>query len=256
METKICRLCGIEKPLSEFYFIKAKEKYKTECKPCWSKYKKEHRRNRANKKELIKIEEELIKQGKKKCKACKQIKNINHFYVRSDNGKLHNKCKMCEKTIYKNARKKWLEQNIQKCREYSKKYYKNNKQKIKAQKNKNKYFKNRKMKDNIFKTRCLIHGAIYNVFVKKGNSKGKNVSKILGCSNKMFYNYLLETFKQNYGYEWDETELVDIDHIIPISNAKTIEEVLNLNRYENLQLLKRKDNREKSNKLNWKLNRD
>ena len=34
MKTKICTKCGIEKPLSEFYFRKDNNKYRNECKKC------------------------------------------------------------------------------------------------------------------------------------------------------------------------------------------------------------------------------
>jgi hypothetical protein len=42
-----------------------------------------------------------------------------------------------------------------------------------------------------------------------------------------------------------------IDHIIPISTAKTEQDVIKLNHYTNLQWLIDKDNLKKSNRLNW-----
>ena len=36
-DTKVCRLCGVEKPISEFYFRKDSEHYRSECKECLSK---------------------------------------------------------------------------------------------------------------------------------------------------------------------------------------------------------------------------
>ncbi len=64
---------------------------------------------------------------------------------------------------------------------------------------------------------------------------------------------LLETFKENYGYEWDGKEEVHIDHIIPLAIAETEEDVYELCYYENLQLLKAKDNLKKHDKLDYKI---
>ena len=36
-DTKVCRLCGVEKPISEFYFRKDSGHYRSECKECLSK---------------------------------------------------------------------------------------------------------------------------------------------------------------------------------------------------------------------------
>lgn len=36
-DTKVCRLCGVEKPISEFYFRKDSGHYCSECKECLSK---------------------------------------------------------------------------------------------------------------------------------------------------------------------------------------------------------------------------
>lgn len=36
-DTKVCRLCGVEKPISEFYFRKDSGHYRSECKECFSK---------------------------------------------------------------------------------------------------------------------------------------------------------------------------------------------------------------------------
>lgn len=82
------------------------------------------------------------------------------------------------------------------------------------------------------------------------NEKSKSY-KILGCDYKFLNNYLLQTFKDNYGYEWDEKEPVHIDHIIPLATAKTEKEIIKLCHYKNLQLLKAKDNLKKGSKLNW-----
>ena len=57
-----------------------------------------------------------------------------------------------------------------------------------------------------------------------------------------FYKHLLQTYKNNYGCEWDNIEKIHIDHVIPLAAAHTEEDVKKLCHYTNLQLLKEKDN--------------
>jgi hypothetical protein len=65
--------------------------------------------------------------------------------------------------------------------------------------------------------------------------------------------YLNETFYKNYGYEYDGTDKVHIDHIIPLATAKTQEGVAKLYHYTNLQLLKAEHNQMKSDRLDFEL---
>ena len=92
-------------------------------------------------------------------------------------------------------------------------------------------------------------------FKRKKYKKNNKSEKIIGCELEFFINYLLNTFKSNYGYDWNGIEKVSIDHIIPLSIAKNEEDVIKLCHYTNLQLLKTQDNLKKSNKLNWELSK-
>ena len=93
-------------------------------------------------------------------------------------------------------------------------------------------------------------------FKKNKYKKNSKTHNIIGCDYDFFVNYLLKTFKNNYGYEYNNDENVQIDHIIPLSTANSVEEVIKLNHYTNLQLLKEEDNRKKSNKLDWRISND
>lgn len=79
--------------------------------------------------------------------------------------------------------------------------------------------------------------------VLKKNSKSIT---ILGCSNEFFKQHIEKLFESwmnwgNYGNPKDGVvelnKTWDIDHIIPISTAKTEEDVIRLNHYTNLQPL-------------------
>lgn len=213
----------------------------------------------------------------KLCRKCNLEKNIENFRLKKDkNGKYYrySYCKECEKIELKKYRKnnykKYYEKNKEKIKEKNKLYRENNKEKISKYYN-NEYMKkwrennpdklkeySKKNNENIKKDEFLlmkrrIRDTIRNGFRRKKYAKNSKTEKILGCDYDFFINYLLKTFKNNYGYEWDMNEKVEIDHIIPLSIAKSESDLIKLSHYTNLQLLKAEDNLKKSNKLNWEL---
>ena len=95
--------------------------------------------------------------------------------------------------------------------------------------------------------------SLYKSFIRKGYVKNENSERILGCNTESFIKHLLQTYKNNYGVEWDGVEKVHIDHKTPLAIAKTEEDVIRLCHYTNLQLLKEYDNLKKYNKLDWEL---
>lgn len=218
MKTKICKKCGIEKNINEFRFRKDKNNFYSQCREC-----------------------ERIRQRK--------YYNLNKEYYQ-EYAKQHIK-----------EQKKYRYQHKEKIKEYNKYYYNKHKDKLKEKHNNynkqnrkkiNKYNKERK-KDKLIYFKDRIRIGIYKSFKRKGKIKSKKTEKILGIQIENFYNYLLQTYKDNYGYEWDGKEHVHIDHIIPLAIANTEEEIIQLCHYTNLQLLKAKDNLEKSNKINWEV---
>lgn len=188
----------------------------------------------------------------KTCIKCNIEKPINQFPNRKDSKDGHkNSCKNCESIKCK----KWRESNINKVKNYSKTYIRNNQNELNEYK-KNWY--NNKMKsDPIFNIRIKIRNSIKDSFRGTYFHKDNRTFIILGCSFKEFKLYLELQFEpwmnwNNYGkynghlnYGWD------IDHIIPTSSAKTKEEVIKLNYYTNLKPLCSKINRDiKRNKIN------
>ena len=161
--------------------------------------------------------------------------------------------------------KLWYENNKEKKKEYdknyinktitNKKYYEANKEtlkeknKIYSQNNKeqtNLRIQNRKQNDNLFKLKCDLRSLIKESFKRNGNKKITKTEIILGCSFDFFKEYIESKFEswmnwENKGnpkdgiYELNKTW--DIDHIIPLDSAKTIEDIIKLNHYSNLQPL-------------------
>ena len=143
--------------------------------------------------------------------------------------------------------KEYYENNKEVIREQRSIYYSNNKDKV------NEYVRTRKKTDKLFKLKCQVRNMLWESFNRKNSVKKNKSSEILGCDLDFFLEHLMKTFFDNYGKEWDGIEEVHVDHIIPLSTAKTEEEVLKLCHYTNLQLLKGKDNLLKGDKIDWQL---
>lgn len=167
--------------------------------------------------------------------------------------------------------KEYYAKNKEKIAEYQKAYYLSHKEKVKkrvaAYKEGNKeivdnynkkyraehskehaeYIKNRRQSDPTFKMICAVRNMLNNAFNKRTNvGKRKQAEEILGCSIEFFIEHLQNQFRdgmtiENHG-EWH------IDHIIPLSTAKTEEDVIRLNHYTNLQPMWAKENLSKGNK--------
>ena len=143
--------------------------------------------------------------------------------------------------------KKWRENsNIKK--EYNRKYFLDNKERL--NKYKNNWF-NEKMKSDIgFKLKKKIKTTIKDAFRGKYYKRNKKIIDILGCSIDDFKSYLESKFEswmswENHGlYNGELNYGWDIDHIIPISTAKTEEDIIKLSHFLNFQPLCSKINRD------------
>ena len=79
-------------------------------------------------------------------------------------------------------------------------------------------------------------------------SKKNKTFDIVGCSPEFLKQHLEKQFTE--GMSWELLgQHIHIDHIIPLSSAKTEDELYKLCHYENLQPLWAEDNLKKSNKI-------
>ena len=122
---------------------------------------------------------------------------------------------------------------------------------------KKEWLKERRKNDPDFVFEEKIRGAIYRAFrhnnYYKSECGGMKTTDILGCSYQELKEYLAKTFKANYGYDYTPSEKVHIDHIVPLSTAQSREDMIRLNHYTNLQLLKPSDNSSKQARLDYPL---
>lgn len=138
----------------------------------------------------------------------------------------------------------WFENNKEHRKVYKKEYANKNK---KIRNNKR---KQRKETDTLYKISENMRARISTIFRNKKFTKRSKTFEILGCSFDEFKVYLELKFEiwmswTNHGlYNGELNYGWDIDHIIPISLAKTEEEIVKLNHYTNLQPLCSKVNRD------------
>lgn len=171
-----------------------------------------------------------------------------------------------EKT--KKYKKEWNEKNATKKKEKFKNYYENNKEiileknRLYRQKNKDKIneskrkYESKKLKDNpLFKIKRNIGRAITRALKLNKIDKKQRTIIILGCSLEQFKKHIEKQFESwmtwdNYGMYIKNTERTwNIDHIIPISSAKTEEDIIKLNHFTNLRPLCSLENNIKNNNI-------
>ena len=230
---KTCKYCGITKDVECF------RKNRNKCKDCEKEYKKEYNKlYREKHLEELKQYQKRYREENKEVLKQKQKDYYKKYYEKHK-----------EEVLHKN--KIWIDNNKNKRQLKIKEWETRNHDKILKRKLERR--KQRLREDTVYKLKMQTRDVIKKSF--RGVLKGKRgrTTELLGCDLDFFVNYLLDTYKNNYGIEWDKIEKVHIDHIIPLATAKTEEDVIKLCHYTNLQLLKAKDNLCKHDKLDWRL---
>lgn len=217
METKICSKCKEEKLICYFGSHKiTKDGKRSSCKECENKKIKEWRNKNPEK----------VKSQKQRYLKKYPQKNLDRGKIYRENNS--------EKE--KERSDKWREKNPK----FSSLYYQKNKDKI----NYNILLK--KKNNPIFKLKTHYRTKLNKILGSKKDGKTFN---IIGCTPQFLKEHLENQFTD--GMNWDNHGLFGwhIDHIIPLSSAKTEEELYKLCHYSNLQPLWAEDNLRKSNKI-------
>lgn len=154
--------------------------------------------------------------------------------------------------LYYNARNKNCEYWVTKEKYARINEYKNARARIvtktdEVKKKRNEYEKKRKANDIVFRISCSTRALIRACIKNNGFKKKSKTANILGCSFEEFKTHLESQFLP--GMSWDNQGEWHIDHIMPVSMAKTYDEVVRLNHYKNLRPLWAADNHRKSDKI-------
>lgn len=282
MEIKKCSKCLIEKNIIEFYKENINSsKHRSLCKQCNNENSKKYRENnkeKINKTKLknknkykIKAKESynknkeniLLNAKKYRNKNKEKIKKYIAIYrdVNKDKIKItvtaygiKNRIKIKEQTakfreenrsIVNEMARKSYKKHAEKCAERSKIYRANNKERL--QKKNSEYIKNKYKTDPFFKLKKTLRGRCLEAFKCVGKKKNTKSEILIGGSFEIARAHIERQFTK--GMSWDNHGEWEIDHLIPISSAKTEEDIASLCHYTNLQPLWKIDNAKKKAKI-------
>jgi len=195
----------------------------------------------------------------KNCTKCNNFKALTEYSPdkRASDGR-SSSCRYCGK--------EYREANREKKKLYDKEYRGKNSEKIKAKNEANKNEKkeynrqySRNNRESINKKRRerlrlnplshlskQIRDRTYIAFSKKGYKRGTLTHQTLIAEWCIVKEHIEKQFKP--GMSWGNYGEWHVDHVIPLSIATTLEELLLLGYYENLQPLWPEENRKKGNK--------
>lgn len=205
---KLCSVCKNEKPLIDFpNNSKAKDGKYQYCRQCSNAKNKEWRSKNTEKNKAT------VKRWKASNKE--RVKE----YKRSR--------KLTEKE--KEGKKIYAEKNSEKIKEYQRDYKRKNRVILNAKE------KLRKENDPVYRAICNIRTRVSDLCSAIGSDRKLSATKSIGLTRGEFKSHIESMFVD--GMAWSNYGDWHIDHIKPLSIAKTEEEVMKLNHYTNLQPL-------------------
>lgn len=239
---KICKRCQEEKSITEFGNNKTeKDGKKIYCRECELKRGREYREK--NREKVNQAARNYRKNNPEKYKeTIKKYLEKNPNMTSTERSRKYRESEEWKEKFRESGRKSYLK-NIEKHKEEYKKYYHQNKKVL--NKKKVDWVKKRRKKDGFFRMKENIRGRIRDFL--NGRDKSKKTNEIVGLDNTKFKNYIESKFTD--GMTWENYGKWHLDHIIPISEAKNIEELYSLNHYTNFQPLWAEDNLKKWKKI-------
>lgn len=229
---KKCSKCDIEKEITEFY------KGRVECKGCYKEIKKiYYESNKERKRAYMKIYRESNKEVLKERR--KSYYNANKQAI-SERSKVYNEI---NKQAISDTKRVYYNANKDKARAYDEA----NKPK------RNERLRNRRKTNELYALSSRLRCRTKDAFRLGGYSKDTKTEETLGCSWATLKVHIEKQFTDTMC--WSKPESFHIDHIRPLANAKTKEELIERCHYKNLQPLHPEINLMKSNltPLEWEL---
>ena len=238
MENKVCKDCNMDLPISEFY-IKDKKRYEGICKKCKSEKKKAYMKDYLNNP----VNKEKVKNIKSKYKKKKALETrLVKQKLKEDALILLNIEK--EKKSQELERKRLAKEERNRMIAYRKTDEYKVEQKNKDNERRKLRWKNKWENNELFAIKHRLRTLVRNSFRKKGYNRFESrTEEIVGISYNEFKIYMESKFVN--GMSWENRGEWHIDHIIPLSSAKSEDELIALSHYTNLQPLWAMDNLKK-----------
>lgn len=182
------------------------------------------------------------------CKDCRKIQNKKTFSQRQEYKKKYYKKRKNDPEYI--AKKKITDNRFAKSKkrkEYQLKWYKENKEKFRLYRQKS---YNKRKNDPLFILEIRLRGRLRCALKRRKWKKDNKFIDIIGCDRETLVKHIESQFQP--GMSWENRHLFHIDHIIPLSSAKTKADLYRLSHYTNLQPLWVRDNLLKSDKI-WQV---
>lgn len=186
------------------------------------------------------------------CKICKIEKpeiEYNSCGGYKDKKYYRKECKPCSSKLYDETnRAGW---KVYRESEHGKEVRKAYKQSDAGRESNQRYENNRRKRDNLYKCKRNLRDRLNKALKAKSWKKDTHFSEYIGCSYDDLIFWLEFWFEE--GMTWDNyghgIRKWTIDHSMPLSSAKTEEDMYKLAHYSNLQPMWYIDNIKKSNKI-------
>lgn len=218
METKICNKCKEEKEICDYGKSgNSKDGLSRICKKCNNERGKQYAKEN--------YEKVLETQRKWRKENQERVRKRSYKWVKNNRDKANE------------MKRNWLSKNPEKRKQYRENY--------KPRKNERK--KERKETDLIYYLVDRVRSRLRKYLLINNITKKNKTFDIVGCTPQFLKEHLETQFKE--GMNWENRNKWHIDHITPLSSAKTEEELYKLCHYTNLQPLWAEDNLKKSNKI-------
>lgn len=257
---KTCRLCHVEKSLTEFLKRKdQKDGLHFWCKPCLKIKKAEsYQKNREKALVTMAAYREANPEKVAAAKKAAYAKKPEHYKAKAKERYAADPKGAAAKTKEWNEKNKehvkarsaaYRDRNRQELNAKQLEYYRANKEKVIAYQLK--YISKRYKQDPIFAVRMLCRRRLLLAFSKGGYKKSTKTEAIIGCTFEELVSYLEDQFSP--GMTWDSRGMHGwhIDHRVPLSSATSVEEMERLSHYTNLQPMWAADNWSKGAKMSY-----
>lgn len=244
---KWCPKCKSLQKVSKFYKSNTKDGLDSKCKKCSAEFRNKNRQKL----------NERAKQYYSENKEDKKIWQTNYRNTNPD------KVKKSKQTYYLNNKKeilaknaKYVEENLDKVRKQHKTYYKENIEKVKKSNKKWRkenleysriYLREKYRNNTLFRLRKICREMVRRTYKNLKLNKNISTRNFLGYTPLELKVHIEKQFKEKMS--WDNYGEWHIDHIIPISQATTLEEGIKLSQLSNLQPLWAEENLKKYNKI-------